>query len=247
VPAQKAYEHFLFFILCPTRLFASAASRTCLQMNWLGIHARAATVDENVDTHGLNTAALMRQRGRTQSTAPKNANSPVRHGEPHYNSPMRLCAEQRRAEQRRKMKFPIRCAACGQLFLSKRGAATCSQRCGQRIYRQLHRVRRPDLLQMTVRPDRLWLGASPDPTVKLLTLPVRCTRGNRAFSEECGRIARRAFAKSEPTSTTWTKADRRTRPFPRIGPATRAALRGPTLHALSVAKIEGKRKTPIVN
>jgi hypothetical protein len=48
-------------------------------------------------------------------------------------------AEQRRAEQQRKMKFRIRCAACGQLFLSKRGAATCSQRCRQRIYRQLHR------------------------------------------------------------------------------------------------------------
>ena len=48
-------------------------------------------------------------------------------------------AEQHRAEQQRKMKFSIRCAACGQLFLSKRGATTCSQRCRQRIYRQLHK------------------------------------------------------------------------------------------------------------
>jgi ribosomal protein L32 len=40
-------------------------------------------------------------------------------------------AEQRRAEQQRKIKFAIRCAACGQLFLPKRSAMTCSNRCKQ--------------------------------------------------------------------------------------------------------------------
>jgi ribosomal protein L32 len=47
-------------------------------------------------------------------------------------------AEQRRAEQQRKIKFAIRCAACGQLFLPKRSAMTCSNRCKQLRYRQLH-------------------------------------------------------------------------------------------------------------
>ena len=49
-------------------------------------------------------------------------------------------AEQRRAEQQRKIKFPVRCATCGELFLPKRPAAvTCSRRCRQLKYRERHK------------------------------------------------------------------------------------------------------------
>jgi len=52
-----------------------------------------------------------------------------------------------------------------------------------------------------------WLAPHTHPPVKLLTLPVCCTGGNWAVIEERRRIARSAFARSEPTSTTWTEAD----------------------------------------
>jgi ribosomal protein L32 len=94
--------------------------------------------DEGVDTLGLNTAAVKHQKARTQSYCSKECEftRETMRATPQFAYATKR-AEQRRAEQRRKMKFAMRCAACGQLFLPKRSAMTCSNTCKQLRYRQL--------------------------------------------------------------------------------------------------------------